>query len=117
MTVDRLKVSPELYQSLNDNYAGFKNHALIACHDFTADWNEWEQHPLGDEIVVLLSGKATMVLLVNGTEEAAELTEPGSYVVVPSAVWHTAKIDVPTKMLFITPGEGTKNAKEPASAT
>lgn len=106
-------VSPELYPSLDANYNGFKNHSLIACHDFDADWGSWEMHPAGDELVVLMSGCATMVLMKDGVEAPVCLDEPGSYVVVPKGLWHTAKISEPTKMLFMTPGEGTLHADSP----
>lgn len=113
MSVDCIDVCPELYPMLERNYSGFKDHALVAVHEFTNSWGSWEQHPAGDEIVVLLSGSAKMILLVESIEESIELNEPGSYVVVPSGVWHTARISKPTKMLFITPGEGTQHVDSP----
>ena len=68
-----------------------------------------ERHPAGDEIVCLLSGDVKMVLDRGGAEEVAGLRDPGSYVVVPKGTWHTARTSVPTRMLFVTPGEGTEN--------
>jgi uncharacterized cupin superfamily protein len=65
-----------------------------------------ELDPAGDEIVCLLSGRAT-VILEDG--KRLELSEPGSFVIVPKGAWHTAKTAVPTKMVFVTPGEGTEN--------
>ena len=44
-----------------------------------------------------------------GRGVVAELAVPGSFVIVPRGTWHTARTSVATKMLFITPGEGTKN--------
>ncbi|WOJ98083.1 cupin [Congregibacter brevis] len=107
------EVCPELYPSLDENYNGFKNHSLVACHEFDADWGSWEMHPAGDELVVLMSGRVTMILLNGETETSLSLEEPGSYVVVPKGLWHTALIAEPTKMLFMTPGEGTLHAEVP----
>jgi quercetin dioxygenase-like cupin family protein len=42
-------------------------------------------------------------------EKAVHLLQEGEYVVMPRSVWHTVKTTGKTKMLFITPGEGTKN--------
>ena len=109
-------VSPELYPSLDANYDGFKNHSLIACHDFEEDWGSWEMHPAGDELVMLMSGRATMVVLNEDVETTVCLEKPGSYVVVPKGLWHTALITEPTKMLFMTPGEGTLHADSPPHA-
>lgn len=39
--------------------------------------------------------------------------ETGSYIVVPKGRWHTAKVSGPTRMLFITPGEGTEHSDNP----
>jgi hypothetical protein len=30
-------------------------------------------------------------------------------VIVPKGTWHTARIEHKAKMIFITPGEGTRN--------
>jgi len=57
----------------------------------------------------LMSGKATFVLQREEGEELISLSKPGEYLIVPQGVWHTAKISDSTKVLFITPGEGTQN--------
>ncbi|MBV9190616.1 MAG: cupin domain-containing protein [Betaproteobacteria bacterium] len=69
-------------------------------------WPTWERHPAGDEIVCLLSGRATFVL---EDGKRIDVGEPGEFVIVPKGTWHTAKTTVPTKMVFVTPGEGTEN--------
>ena len=82
---------------------------LMTCFSFDADWPSWERHPAGEEAVILLSGAAELLLETAGGVQSVTLTEPGSYVLVPPDTWHTAKTQVPTKMLFITPGAGTEN--------
>lgn len=104
-----MPVSPSLYEELDTRFNSFKDHWLVAVHSFDADWPSWEVHPAGDEIVVLLSGEVTLVLNNNGGDQAIELNMPGSYVIVPRDTWHTARIGAPSRMLFITPGEGTEN--------
>lgn len=102
-------VDAKLYERLNSNYNGFKGHDLISCYEFNQDWSTWEIHPNGDEIVVLLSGKATFVLQLDEGNKSIQLQKEGAYVIVPKNVWHTLKTNVKTKVLFITPGEGTQN--------
>lgn len=102
-----------LYERIGQKYEGFRGHDLIAGYEFTSDWNTWEVHPKGDEIVLLLSGKITFLLRLPDGEESITLDEPGSYIIVPKGIWHTAKINVKSKLLFITPGEGTQNKEEP----
>ncbi len=87
----------------------FHGEYLVATNSFDKDWAVWEMHPAGDEIVVLLGGAATLVLETGAGERRAALTQPGGYVIVPKGTWHTAKTATPTRMLFITPGEGTQH--------
>jgi len=109
LRVQPVAVSPGVYQELDARFNGFKGHVLVASYAFEKDWGVWERHPAGDEIVVLLSGAARMVLRTEAGESVTELKEPGSFIVIPQNVWHTAWVDTPTQMLFITPGEGTEN--------
>jgi len=111
-SVQTVTFSPTLYEQLDADFNGFRAHVLVACHEFAEDWSSWEKHPAGDEIVLLLSGRATMILHNPVGDESVELDEPGAYIVVPRDTWHTAKVSGPTRMLFITPGEGTLNEAE-----
>lgn len=96
------------YKRLEQTSDGFIGYEVFAGHDFDRDWGIWEMHPNGDEIVVLLSGEATLVMHGDGKTESVLLKEVGSYVIVPKGVWHTAYIAKGAKMLFITPGEGSQ---------
>ena len=109
LSVEPVPVTTGIYDELDAKYDHFKGHVLIAEYQFDKDWPTWERHPAGDEVVLLLSGQAEMILKRNGADESVSLAEPGSYVIVPAGTWHTARTSVPTRMLFITPGEGTEN--------
>jgi mannose-6-phosphate isomerase-like protein (cupin superfamily) len=82
---------------------------LMSAFTFSEPWSTWERHPAGEELVMLLSGAATLVLKETDGERTINLSEPGSFVLVPQNVWHTARTSVPTTMLFLTPGAGTEN--------
>ena len=98
-----------LYQRLDSRYGDFLGHELISCYEFTSDWPTWEIHPKGDEVVMLMSGSATFLLKLENGVVSVELKEEGQYVVVPKGTWHTAKTPSYSKLVFITPGQGTKN--------
>ncbi len=104
-----LEVHPNFFQELDQRGDGFKGHLLMSSFHFESDWDTWEMHPTGDEVVVLLSGEATFLLDIPNHPQQVTLTESGSYVIVPRGVWHTAKTTVPTQMLFLTAGAGTQN--------
>ena len=102
-------VTPSIFEELDRRFDLFKGRLLVARFDFAADWPTWEIHPHGDEIVLLLSGDAEMILDHGGEHRVTVLAQTGSFVIVPKGTWHTARIATPTSMLFITPGEGTEN--------
>nr|CAA6806210.1 MAG: Cupin [uncultured Thiotrichaceae bacterium] len=100
-----------LYQRLNDNYAGFKGHELICCYEFNKDWGNWEIHPKGDEIVVLLSGNAEFVIELETEQRSVTLENMGDYAIIPKKTWYTIRTQTKTKILFISPCEGTESKK------
>jgi len=101
--------TPALFEELDRQHEQFKGRLLVSSFAFDADWTTWERHPAGDEIVCLLSGRATLVLERDGGDEIIDLANPGAFAIVPKGTWHTARTGVPTQMLFVTPGEGTQN--------
>lgn len=106
----------EFYEGLEARYGGFADHVLIACHEFNEPWPTWEAHPKGDEIVMLLTGSATLEWRLGTQRETATLSAPGEYIIVPRGAWHTATAAANARMLFITPGEGTENRELPPEA-
>jgi mannose-6-phosphate isomerase-like protein (cupin superfamily) len=104
-----IAVTPAIYDELDKQFENFKDRLLVSAFNFESDWSSWEMHPAGDEIVCLLSGDVTLVLDRNGAEQIIHLRDPGSFAIVPKGTWHTARTAVPTRMLFVTPGEGTQN--------
>ena len=81
----------------------------MSAFTFSEPWSTWERHPAGEEVVMLLSGAATLVLEESGQERTVPLDEPGAYVLVPRNTWHTARTTLPTTLLFLTPGAGTEH--------
>ncbi len=82
---------------------------LMSAFTFSSPWSTWERHPAGEELVMLLSGNATVLLEESDKQRSVQLRDPGSFVLIPPNVWHTAKTNVPTTMLFLTPGVGTEH--------
>lgn len=102
-------VTATIWEELDRRFDCFKGCLLVAKFDFESDWPNWEIHPAGDEVVVLLSGYADMILDRGGRHQVSSLAQPGSFLIVPKATWHTARIATPTSLLFITPGQGTEH--------
>ncbi|MDY6828200.1 MAG: cupin domain-containing protein [Pseudomonadota bacterium] len=115
-TVDLEPVDPSLYARLDAEYGGFDGHLLVSAHSFDEDWDTWEVHPAGDELVVLIRGWAQLVLQGPNGETTQGLARPGDFCLVPKGAWHTARVNQPTQLLFITPGANTSNAEKPPSS-
>jgi len=109
-SVEPIHIGDDFWQRLMSGKLGtFHHEYLVTTFAYDQDWPNWEMHPNGDEIVMLLEGKTTMVLEIGGAEKIVELNESSSYVVVPRGTWHTSRARGACRMLFITPGEGTQH--------
>ena len=74
----------------------------------TADWDHWERHPAGEEILTLLSGELEIVLTMKAGEERAVL-KAGQTLIIPAGIWHRGIVRIPGELLFITAGAGTEH--------
>ena len=107
---DSIPVSKSFWETLaSGGFPQLEQGRLMSAFTFSAPWPTWERHPAGEELVMLLSGDATVVLEESGQERSLRLAEPGAFVLVPKNVWHTARTAVPTTLLFLTPGAGTEH--------
>lgn len=102
-----IEVTETFWQDLTKRFGNFAGNVLVSCFSFEADWDNWEIHPHGDELVCLLSGDVEFVLDEPHGHRTVRLNTPGSFVIVPRGIWHTAKVRSPSSALFITPGEET----------
>jgi len=82
---------------------------LMSAFSFSTDWPSWERHPAGEELVMLLSGSAMLLLEEADGERELLLDTVGSFILVPQGVWHTVRTTQPTTLLFLTPGAGTEH--------
>lgn len=64
--------------------------------------SEWERHSSGDEIVMALEGRTTLVLLIEGREERIQLGE-SELCVVPANTWHRFEGSEKLKVMSVTP--------------
>jgi hypothetical protein len=81
---------------------------LVTEFECATDWPSWERHPAGDEFVYLLSGAATLLLELPAGVQRVPL-QGRAAVLVPQGIWHTAEVTAPSRMLFITRGQGTEH--------
>jgi quercetin dioxygenase-like cupin family protein len=81
---------------------------LVVVEHSTTHWDHWESHPAGDEVVIVLSGRAELIQRIDGEDRRTTLG-PGDAIVNPAGVWHTADVLEPMSAVYITPGPGTQH--------
>jgi uncharacterized cupin superfamily protein len=100
---------PGYLQAYMERFAGDGDEGrLVGMFHQTASWSSWERHPAGEEVVLLLSGRADLIQEIDGDERRVPL-RPGQAVVNPTGVWHTADVHEPGDILTVTPGRGTEH--------
>lgn len=82
---------------------------LVSLYTFTEDWDSWEVHPAGAEIVICTDGEITLIQeFPDGRTDRVTLVS-GKYAINPPGVWHTADVAKQASAIFITAGEGTQH--------
>ena len=102
-----LAVGPDFWQTI-DQRTELSRGYLMMVGPMDATWTSWERHPVGEEIVYLLSGSVDFVLDLPGGDQTVEL-RGRACCIVPRNTWHRAIVHEAGDMLFVTPGEGTSH--------
>ncbi|MHB8454430.1 MAG: VOC family protein [Acidiferrobacterales bacterium] len=102
-----VKVTPRFWAELTDRFGDFSGKMLVLGFHFEQDRPTSECHPHGDEWVCLLSDDFDLVMDLPDGQRAVRLHKPGSFVILPRRVLHTAKVRAPSSALFVTPSQGT----------
>jgi len=80
--------------------ADYRDGGVFVAH--YAGNSEWERHPVGDEIVMVLSGETTLILLVDDAEIRHSLSS-NELLIVPQNVWHRFETPRGVKVMSVTP--------------
>lgn len=82
---------------------------LVSQYSFAEDWQSWEMHPHGSEVVICIAGSMMLTQeWPDGRRETVTLNS-GDYAINPPGVWHIADVIEPATAIFITAGEGTEH--------
>lgn len=81
---------------------------LVSMFESASDWQVWEMHPQGEEMIIQIEGELVLILEQDGGGVRVPL-RAGEFAVVPKGVWHTADVPLAGRAIYITPGEGTQS--------
>jgi quercetin dioxygenase-like cupin family protein len=98
-------VGPAFWAEISENpNAGG---TMISASEGAGDWDRWEMHPEGAEVLVILEGEPCIWLQHAGGRLEAISARAGATIIVPKGAWHRAECDHHYKILYITYGPGT----------
>jgi len=109
MPVERFAWEPDVLESYSSAVAADGAEGrMVMIFDVDGPWTSWERHPAGDEVVVCLDGRITIIREVDGEADPVELG-PGQAMINPAGTWHTGDCAGRARILTITPGLGTEH--------
>ncbi len=82
------------------NLSDYRDGAIYVGH--YSGSSEWERHSQGDEIVMVIEGTTTVILMADGTQERIDM-QADDLVVVPQGTWHRFENSTDLKVLTVTP--------------
>lgn len=99
-------VTDDFWMRIDESPAA--THSMMAIYPVTDNWPQWEMHPQGKEVLVLIEGHLDMLMDDGATQYTAEM-RAGTTLVVPAGTWHRALVHAPGKLLGVTYGPGTEH--------
>lgn len=80
---------------------------MVTKFAYRENWPTQEMHPLGDEIITLMSGEVEYILSPGPEEECVRM-KAGEMIVIPKGTWHTALVISQAVAQHILMGQGTQ---------
>ena len=81
---------------------------LLSSYVFDKNWETWERHPAGDEVVIVVQGQLEIIFDYGERQETTIISE-GETFLIPKNTWHTGKVEKPCHAIFLTYGRGTEH--------
>lgn len=82
---------------------------LVTSFAFDDDWDMWEMHPHGAEVVLCVAGQVRLHQEHADGSTASVALSAGEYAINPPGTWHTADVEQSTTCVFITAGANTQH--------
>lgn len=105
--VNIVPVGPDFWSTIDDR-RDLAVGRLVMAGDVTVDWDAWEMHPAGDELILVTAGTVRVHTERDGRTSATTVGAP-HLVVMPAGTWHTLDVIEPARVVTVTSGAGTEH--------
>ena len=97
-------------------FAPFNGASIAVFRGDGVEVSEWEMHPDTDELLMVITGSATVEILTETESQDHHLT-PGQFVIVPQGLWHRHRDVHDLIEMYLTPGTSVQStAIDPRAA-
>ena len=84
---------------------------LVMASEMSDDWDTWEMHPEGDELIMVVRGAVRVHVDHPGGPpiETPVVVAAPHLVSMPAGAWHTMDVVEPARVVTVTWGSGTRH--------
>ena len=82
---------------------------LVMAGVMIEDWDIWEMHPDGAEVILVTEGAVRVHTDVEGEDEPITVVRAPELVVMPAGTWHTMDVIESARVVTMTWGAGTQH--------
>lgn len=109
-----IPVGPDFWAQIHHR-ADLHSGRLVTQSHFEQNWDAWEMHPEGEEVLIMTRGHGEVVM--QGDQGLVPVVMyAGTALVIPRKTWHTMDVMTPVDMIFITPGKNTQHRSRSTDA-
>lgn len=105
--VNIVPVGPDFWSTIDDR-DDLAVGRLVMAGDVTDDWDIWEMHPAGDELILVTAGRVRVHTEREGRVATTAVGAP-HLVVMSAGTWHTLDVIEPARVVTVTSGAGTEH--------
>lgn len=102
-----IPVGPDFWQRIGER-EDLQRGRLVTRFQQSRDWDHWEMHPAGEEVLILLSGALDLILDEEGAHRTVSMRASDTFI-VPRGTWHRGIVLGAGELMGITYGEGTQH--------
>lgn len=108
--VDVLDVDETFWATIHER-TELQTGRLVMASDTSVDWDVWEMHPEGDELILVATGAVRIHVEHPDRPDLATpvLIEAPHLSLMPAGAWHTMDAMEPARVVTVTWGGGTQH--------